>query len=285
MSVKNQQPTLVTGSNGFIGKHLFSHLCNQNLMVHECTRNNKEGISFLKKTSISRYCLTNKISTIVHLASMVKKIKSDHDISNEINMGINLISSLKPGSKFIYFSSADVYKKNSALLCEKSPVSPISYYARAKIETEASIQEIADKNDIELIILRPSLVYGSGTPNGMFLSDLKNSKKYGTRFSYSSNHIIRDFIHVSDVTKAVAKIIQHNKNIGGIYNLSTGVGNSLSGIVEMAKEKSEHNFLVTRDSHKSAPSTLILNPNKLKKTIKWQPLIAIEDGLKVFLNE
>ncbi|MDB9747789.1 NAD(P)-dependent oxidoreductase [Gammaproteobacteria bacterium] len=285
MSNNPHKSILLTGANGFIGSHLFSYLNILNTQVRVLIRNNKSNVSLLDGSSVKKYCLQNKIKTIAHLASMVKRIKSDEDICNEINMAVNLISSLESGGKFIYFSSADVYENSLDILCEHSLISPVNMYAKAKFETELALQKVADMNDIELIILRPSLVYGSGVPKGMFLYDLKQSLIEGKTFFYSSSTITRDFIHVNDVVKAVAKIIRHHEFIGGIYNLSTGIGNSLSNIVEITKEISKRDFLVDRDKLKGSPSSLILNPGKLEKTIKWRPSMQIEKGLKDFFYD
>ena len=228
MSSSFQEYVLVTGAKGFIGRHVLSYLTYINTPVRSLTRNNKDAISLSDKSLVKKYCLQYKITTIIHLASMVKRIRTNEDIDNEVNIAVNLISSLKSGSKFIYFSTADIYADQNDISCEDSLISPVNKYAEAKLMAELALTEIANTNKIELIILRPSLVYGHGVPDGMFLSDLKQSYKEGKKFSYSSHTIIRDFIHINDVVKAVVKIINHDKYIGGIYNLSTGIGNSFA---------------------------------------------------------
>ena len=286
MSNSSQQFTLLTGASGFIGQHLFSHLTDLNYSVIPFIRNQNKDLSLSDFGSVKQYCFERKISSIVHLASMVKNIKSPRDIDNEVSMAVTLLSALKPGGKFIYFSTADVYADTSDILCEDSLLGPSNAYAKAKLKAEKALIKLATLKGVDLVILRPSLVYGSGVPAGMFLADLLQSLRDGVHFYYSSRPIVRDLIHVYDVASAVAEILSQEKHVGGIYNLSTGIGNSLSDIVEMVKCISGCELSVQRDVSKGvgASHTIVLNPKKLQMAINWYPSVSIGMGLRDFLS-
>jgi len=138
------------------------------------------------------------------------------------------------------------------------------------------------KRGIDLILLRPSLVYGPDSPPGMFLSDLYESIKNSTVFSYSSESINRDFINILDLCSAIFKIITHPEKLCGIYNLSTGIGTSLEDIVNLVHKDIERGLVIERNSfsEKSANPYLVLSSDKLQKSIDWKPMISPVIGLR-----
>lgn len=287
MREKEQQSTLVTGASGFIGQHVFSYLKNLDFNLVAFDRNDLKTPSLFDLHSLKQYCLEKEISAIVHLASRVKNIRSNHDIDDEVSIAVNLLSTLKPGCLFIYFSTADVYADSSDILHEDSCLNPSSAYSKAKSKAEKELVNLASLNGVSLVILRPSLVYGSGLPAGMFLSDLSKSLSDGLTFSYSSRPIVRDLIHVHDVASAVAKILRQKNTTTGIYNLSTGIATSLSEIVRKVESIIGRELSTQRDASKGfgSPRVIVLNSQRLQTEIDWCPSVSIENGLKDFFRE
>ena len=143
----------------------------------------------------------------------------------------------------IYLSSARVYGEDVAYLekiSEYTPVQPKTYYGISKYAAERVLEKICTDNGINLVILRPPLVYGK--------DDL--SQGYGpTGFTYkvvNSEEIIlwgdgsefREFIYVDDIGNIVSRLV--NSNYNGILNLVSGtsytfkeIGSLLSGLVEL----------------------------------------------------
>ena len=279
--------TLLTGANGFIGQYLVSWLTDRKWNILPFMRYQNKGVILSDSDSVRKYCSKYQISSIIHLASMVKAIKSYADIEDEVNMAVNLCSALKPGDKFIFFSTADVYAGVDKSLSENSILRPATPYAKAKLQAEKALLKLTEINGVDLVILRPSLVYGPGAPDGMFLGDLLKALHDGEPFSYSSQLIVRDFIHVNDIASAVAEILSQKGHIGGIYNVSTGVGHSLADVVEMVKGILGYEFSLQRDASKGlgVSESIVLNPQKLQMTVNWYPSVSIDTGLKDFFHK
>lgn len=272
---------LVTGASGFIGRHLVNYLDSYGRTYASFVRGTGK-CNLIDRESLRQYFTAHNFTTVVHLACRVRNIKTKRDVRNEEEMALNVLSLLDRGARFIYLSTADVYQQSNFLLDENSTLAPVSMYAQAKMQTEKSLMSEASKRGIDLILLRPSLVYGPSSPPGMFLSDLFESVKNSTVFSYSPNHIARDFINILDVCSAIFKIINHPDKLCGVYNLSTGIGTSLESMVNLVQKDIERGLVTERStfSKKSANPYLVLSSDKLQNSIDWKPMVSPVSGLR-----
>lgn len=271
---------LITGASGFIGRNLVAFLDNQGKASVSFSR--ELGVSLLDQSSLHNYFSNQNFSSVVHLASKVKGIKTFEDIKSETQMAINALSLLSSGSRFIYISSADIYDDCETPLVESSAVAPSNCYAVAKFQSEKALRIEASKRGVELVILRPSIVYGPDTPPGMFLSDLYESVTSSSIFVYSPDTIIRDFIHVSDVCCAIHRLIISKNDVSGVYNLSTGIGTSLDSIVCFIRTHIKKDIKTDRckESDNKVSPCLVLNSKKMQNSIPWKPAIPIGVGLR-----
>mgnify|MGYP002149587822 CR=1 FL=1 len=274
---------LITGASGFIGRNLVAFLDNQGQASVSFSR--ERGVSLLDRSSLRNYFSNQNFTSVVHLASKVKGIKTAKDIESETQMAVNALSLLGSGSRFIYISTADIYDECETPLVESSAVVPINRYAVAKLQSEKALRIEASKRGVDLVILRPSLVYGADTPPGMFLSDLYESVTSSSLFVYSADNIIRDFIHVSDVCCAIHTLIISQNDVSGVYNLSTGIGTSLESIVCFVRTYIKKDIQTDRrkESENMVSPYLVLNSKKLQNSIPWKPVIPIGVGLREIL--
>jgi nucleoside-diphosphate-sugar epimerase len=272
---------LITGASGFIGRSLVNYLDSHGQASVSFVRGTGKR-NLLDRESLRQYFTAHNFTTVVHLASRVRNIKTKRDVKNEKEMAVNVLSLLDTGARFIYLSTADVYQQSDFLLEESSTLAPVNIYAQAKMQTEKSLMSEASKRGIDLILLRPSLVYGPDSPPGMFLSDLYESVKNSTVFSYSPKLITRDFINILDLCSAIFKIITHPEKLCGIYNLSTGIGTSLESMVNLVHKDIKRGLVIERSSFskKSANPYLVLSSDKLQNSIDWKPLISPVIGLR-----
>ena len=213
---------LVTGASGFIGTALINKLIENGHTIFSLTRDNKKKDSLLKsgvsevvigdltkKESVSGFeALVNKSDLVIHLAA----IPGEHDnISwseyNLVNVqGTKNILDLsrKYNKKILFCSSISVHgepKQKPAQ--ENTPFSPVTPYAKSKIEAEKMVGEY--KNSL---IIRPGVVYGSGDLNGMVLRYCQLTKHFpGIMVGMGKNHL--SLIYIDDLTKAIITLIAY----------------------------------------------------------------------------
>lgn len=169
---------LVTGSTGFIGSAVCSHLANNGNRVIRVARNKQQVESIISLDDIEKFTEWHKslsgVNTIVHLAGRANILKDKVPNSLEEFRRINSRATIKLGEeaalagvkRLVYISSIHVngnvtyYKPFNA---DDIPC-PLSNYARSKYEAEIGLRDIAYRTGLEVTIIRPPLVYGPNAP-------------------------------------------------------------------------------------------------------------------------
>jgi UDP-glucose 4-epimerase len=287
---------LITGSSGFIGQHLVQTLKikNNRLFLHSRKQEvKKSSFDLYNLDSVSKFINDHEITTVIHLASDVKALRKNNTNSNEqlfINaekrMANNLFSSLSKGSKFIYFSTALEYESSKQPISEEGSLKPGETYSKAKYETRIELEGLNGKGDLNLIILRPFIVYGNNQPENMFVSQMIESIRSKKQFVFSSHNIHRDFLHVSDLTEAISLILESKDTLDGVYNIGTGIGHSLLQLVELIDDIKGFEIEYVRDSKLGvgSPEYLVSDSTKIKKALNWEPKIKLKVGISELIN-
>lgn len=188
---------LITGIAGFIGSNLAPYLINQGYQVVGTTRNKvldtKEDTNIEYITTPAIHQVTNwepylkDVSAVVHLAAIsdFNKNSNSNDYAlleaTNIQATINLANSVskQDNCRFIFLSSIKVNGEATdnrpPFKCTDVP-EPSTPYAISKYKAEQSLQVIAKKTGMELVILRPCLVYGAN-PRGSMSKLIKAIQK------------------------------------------------------------------------------------------------------------
>jgi len=173
---------LVTGSTGFIGTSLIEKLIKKRFSVSATARNasankfdgniNFINIGHLTPSLDWRHALQG-VNVIVHLAARAHFLNdesrdplADYRYIN-VDCSLNLArQAAKAGVKrFIYMSSIKVNGEFTILgkpFTAKDTPMPRDFYGISKYEAELGLQVIAEEFGMELVIIRPPLVYGPG---------------------------------------------------------------------------------------------------------------------------
>ena len=281
---------LVTGATGFVGGHLVNELSQQErglVLVSRQGANSTIPLDLTCRQEVGKVISNLNITTVIHLASGVRSIQSNTDIDQEISMAINVISTLKPPCRFIYLSTADEYASSPYPISEEAELNPTNLYAKAKLRTREQLEMVAKNMEVELIVLRPFLVYGLRQPEHMIIAQLLSSISNKNKFVYTKRKKIRDYVHVSDVVKAIVMLIDCKENVGGTYNIGTGVGTSLSEVVRMVESDIGNVINVERDSKLGMdnPDILVANSKKIEVVIDWHPRVDLQQGLSELVKK
>lgn len=229
---------LVTGANGFIGRHLITSLkargCNITALVHdrkdippEWDDNVKVHVgNITDKASIE--CISNNIDVVFHLASYVHKIpKSEEEIRlvNRVNVDgtKNLLESLGLSLKhIIFFSSVSVYGADSGMnIDETVETNPITPYGITKLKAEAMIRDWGKDNGIKTTILRLPLVYGPGNKGNIYT--LIEGVDRGRFVMMGNGENKRSFAYVGNAVDAALSVVDHEETDGEVYIVTDGI--------------------------------------------------------------
>ncbi len=183
--MKGSNRIIVTGASGFIGFNVCKTLLRLGFDVTAITRQfNSKLISenqgnSIQQISVDLDCedipkeVLEKNQVIIHCAGRAHVLKNkknedfeQYNISNTLATKRLALSAVNAGVKrLIFLSSIGVNgSSNTKPFTEKDIPSPSQNYALSKLEAEKNLQKIALSSELEVVIIRPTLVYGPGAP-------------------------------------------------------------------------------------------------------------------------
>ena len=168
---------LVTGANGFIGNAVSQRLLKEDLDIIGATRrpDNRPWVTHappLEPLSDWRSALLGR-SVVIHTAGrahvMNDQIRDPVGLFRMINTTGTLElaeqAAITGVRRFIFLSSIGVNGTRSTRPFNETDVPrPIAAYAVSKLEAERGLMELAGRTGMEVVIIRPPLVYGPNAP-------------------------------------------------------------------------------------------------------------------------
>ena len=176
---------ILTGGSGFLGSHLLEHMAFSDALVIGRTRpthcRNFRSLSFDASTSFTE--LIDGFDVVVHTAGrahiMKEKCNNPLDEYRKINtlVTLNLAKQAAQAGikRFIFISSIKVLGESTDLdvpFINSDGLNPQDPYSVSKAEAEVGLKKIAEASGMDLVIIRPPLIYGKGV-KGNFLSRMK----------------------------------------------------------------------------------------------------------------
>ena len=262
---------LVTGSSGYIGKHLVKILQN-NFEVYGIDLNEKHNSIDIRKD----FTIDKEFDAVIHLAALVKVNESvnkpsDYYSTNIIGT-INVLNRLKY-KNFIFASTGAATKMNSP-------------YAISKKAGEEIVEEYCIKNKIDYTIFRFFNVIGSDgilpTNNDGLFFNLMSAEMlgyinlYGTDYDTKDGTCIRDYVHVNEICYSIIEAITDPAN--SIENLGHGIGHSVKEIIEIYKKVNNVDFEIKNMPRRSGDIEVSVLDNVSRYMKK---LYTIENLLQV----
>ncbi|ALO33666.1 UDP-glucose 4-epimerase [Colwellia sp. MT41] len=167
----------VTGYSGFVGQHLLSVLDEKNCVLLGRKRiNNKSkycnfSLDFEDYTELG--LALSSVSTLIHIAARVHIMNDDsqdpltefRQINTQGTLNLARQAASSGVKRFIFVSSIKVNGEsttNRARYKSSDEPAPQDPYGISKAEAEAGLKLIADETGMEVVIIRPPLVYGPG---------------------------------------------------------------------------------------------------------------------------
>lgn len=301
---------LVTGASGFIGSKLLERLDLSlvKILGRDIPDNFPISQHFEKEIdSTTDYSdALYKVDTIVHLAARVHVMedaaKDPLEAYREVNTygTINLArQAAKAGVKrFVFISSIKV---NGESTLDKKPFyyddahSPEDYYGESKSEAESALFSLSKQTGIEVVVIRPTLVYGPGVKaNFAFLMSLVQ-KGIPLPFGCISDNR-RSFVSVRNLVDLIDTCLTHTNAANQVFLVSDDHDMSTSEMVaQMAKAlgKPQWQIPVPQWSYKLVGKlfskqnvvdrllgSLQVDITHTKETLNWTPPQTLEAGFQ-----
>ena len=235
-----KETILVTGTNGFVGKALINKLATESFFINAITRksinsglSNSDNINiffiddFVNADLPSK--VWNNITTVVHLAAKVHQPSKDtiYDLKEYYKINTQMTTRLakqaikKKVKVFIFMSSIKVngdYTKTNEFFSNYDEANPQDLYAKSKLEAENQLINLTKSSDMDLVIIRPPLVYGPGV-KGNFLKLVKFTMlDFPLPFGFINNR--RSYIFIDNLVDFIICCIKNPKARNNQIHLS-----------------------------------------------------------------
>jgi len=212
-AANSRRVAVVTGAAGFVGRHLVAGLVKRGWAVravdlrHDESWADQPGVSFVPGDIRDRAALQEIVTgadTVFHLASAHLQVHAAADWYSSVN--VDAITPLVEACsnagvrRMVHTSSVGIYGHvPDPPADEGAPKHPGNEYERTKLEGEIVAMQEARRKGLDLIVLRPGWVYGSGCPRTEKL--LRTIRK--GRFVYiGGGDNLRHPVHTDDMVEA-----------------------------------------------------------------------------------
>lgn len=294
---------IVTGGAGFIGSHLVDQLLidgHDITVLDNFSTGRKENLEHVKdKVKIIKCDLAIEgdwvesfigADWVFHLAALADIVPSIQIpqlyFQSNVDATFNVLQAAHKANikRFIYTASSSCYGiPDNYPTSEDAEIRPEYPYALTKRLAEELVLHWGKVYQLPVISLRFFNVYGprsrtSGTYGavfGVFLSQ----KLAGKPFTIVGNgEQTRDFTFVSDIVSALITAIKSDRS-NEIYNVGSGKNVSINRLVKLLGGDKVH-----IPKRPGEPDTTFANNDKIIAHLKWNPLVSIEDGVKIMLE-
>ncbi len=279
---------LVTGSRGFIGKHLCKSLRENGIRVvtHGKERNK------LDVTNLGKILTIEDVEAVVHLAaktSILDSMKNPYQTYFTNIVGtLNLLefARIRKIRKFIYVSTYVYGQPQYLPIDEKHVVNPHSPYNRSKLLAEKLCQNYSHDFGIDVVILRPFYVYGPDSRDRSFIPSVIQQIKKNAIVELSGEQIKRDFLFVTDFVLLLQIILREFPNGYNIYNAGYGTSYSLKEVAQSLAKLLDRKIAIQSSKTNVADITdMKADITKVSNTFKWKPTVDIDKGLGLIVQE
>ncbi|HBW21905.1 MAG: NAD-dependent dehydratase [Elusimicrobia bacterium GWA2_56_46] len=307
------QNILITGATGFIGRALCDKLLADGIHIRaavwreELSGNIQEGLSIVPIDSIGpdtdwAEALAG-VDTVIHLAARVHVMdeKAEEPLAayRRVNVaGTERLARMAAANgvkRLVFISSVKVHGEEAAKsYTEDDPPAPLDPYGISKLEAEEVLKKISGETGLEVVIVRPPLVYGAGVKANFYR--LMGIVARGIPLPLASIVNVRSFIYLGNLIDAITVCAAHPRAAGQTFLVSDGEDVSTPELIRrlagcMGRPARMFPFpaflirLAGKLTGKTAAverllGSLVVDNGRIRRELGWKPPFTMTEGLR-----
>ena len=304
---------LITGTSGFLGSNLLKKMVVFGYPIIAPVRklpvDRIDGISYIVCDDLFEI-VDNKefffeVDICIHIAAIahIKDVSQDTLFKYNTTLSVSLAQTAAKFNvkRFVFISTIGVNGPSNTSAFHQSDVpNPADCYSLSKFKAEVQMKAIVKSSNLDLVILRPPLVYGKNAPGNFKNLISLSSCNLPLPLGLIKNN--RSFVFVDNLIDLIITCIHHQHTINDTFLVSDDEDISstdfLNKIITVSGKKTllfpvPYSLLVFFASiigkknvlHKFC-SSLTINIDHTKKTLSWLPPYTLDEGIRSsFLNK
>lgn len=307
---------LITGSNGFLGKFLCQYLSNKDYSVIAHTRtpqvfsqSNIENINFDLNQNLEELNLDG-VQVVIHCAGRAHVMNETASSPLEAYRQINVEGTLNLAKKavqsgvrrFIYLSSIKVNGEETTQqkpFTAEDSIHTDDPYGLSKYEAEQALKQLAQETGLEVVIIRPVLIYGPNVKANFKSMISLASKKIPLPVGCLNNK--RSMVSVYNLADLIEVCLSHPNASGHTFLASDQDDISVKQLFEKLASLQNNKlikvpvpknliFLLASLVGRSAMasrlcSELVVNTSKNTQVLGWKAPYSTEQSLAKMFSE
>ncbi|MDR3696337.1 NAD(P)-dependent oxidoreductase [Mucilaginibacter sp.] len=291
---------IVTGSTGFVGRHLIPLLIHENHRILELTRNPQLSCELFSDTtekfdvssghdqmieSIRKF----QPDILIHLASFLTSADDYESSLKLINSNITylneVLSTLKNSTLSLFINTgtfAEYFKGDGNL-------EPAYLYAATKTASRYIIDYYANSFDFKYINVIPYTIYGGIDKQKKIIDYIFDSLDSKNALDLSPGEQVLDFIHINDVVDFYSCLIKNHPRLSNqsVIYLGSGIGHNLQQVAQLFEEitRKKANINWGGKSYRLTDVMYAVADISYQfHLFNWRPKISLKQGIQLYIE-
>jgi GDP-4-dehydro-6-deoxy-D-mannose reductase len=286
---------VVTGSSGFVGRHLVPHLQARGDDVVTIDHNGTPPVDVTDAAEVRAVLQAARPDAVYHLAAL-SHVGRSWDAPETV-FRVNALGALNVlqacadagAGRVLVAGSADVYgavAEEDLPLTEDAPIRPMTPYGASKAAADVLALQAFLGDGLPTLRVRAFNHTGPGQGASMLVPGLARriadaERSGGSKVDVGNLDVVRDLCDVRDVVRAYRLLVERGEP-GEAYNVCSGRGVSVRDVAGMLLSLSDAPLELVVDPdlvrHVDVPR-LVGSAARLHAATGWEPEIALETTL------
>lgn len=303
---------LVTGLNGFVGLSLCAEMQRQGWQVRGAVRSSCQLPSGVELVSVGAIegdtdwaGTLEGIDVVIHLAARVHimhdaaadPLTAFRAVNVEGTLNLARQAAVAGVKRFIFISSVKVNGESTQpgrAFTEADVPNPQDAYGQSKHEAEQGLRQLAADTGMEVVIIRPPLVYGPGVKANF--AALMRAVQRGWPLPLGAVHNQRSLVALDNLVDFIVTCITHSQAANQTFLVSDGQDLSTTALVRgMARAagvparllpvpvwalQAGATLLGKGGAVQRLCGNLQVDISKARRVLGWVPPVSVEEGLR-----
>ena len=272
--------TLVTGSAGFIGRHLVPVLETLGDSVYAVDR--RAGDLEIEAT----WSTLPAADVVVHLAGKsfvpASWAEPSHHVRANLSITLAALEYCRRHQSRLVFLSSYLYGAPDVLpIPETAAIRATNPYALSKQLAEQACQFYAEHFELSVTVLRPFNAYGPGQGASFLIPAIVQAVELSATIRIKDLEPRRDYVHVEDLVRA---IVAATREAAGyrVFNVGSGVSHSVADVIRLIQEIWGTTLPVVSEAIRRPGEIMdtVADVSAAARGLPWRPEISLADGLR-----